>query len=206
MKLQGMREAEPPQVLENHMVLSAKGPYHYVGAAFESEGFATLHGFEKNREGVFVLALPVPLKAKAPIAYRLIIDGVWTSDPMNSLKVLGRAGVELSLLEVPYLSDEVPGLYRILESDGRTARFLFKGEPGLYVTVAGSFNNWDPFLYPMEETSPGSYELELTLPPGRQYYAFVYDGERHFDPFNQEKATSKDGQLASVLMVGMGKD
>jgi hypothetical protein len=206
MKLTGLKEAEPPQVLENHIVMSAKGPYHFVGAAFESEGFAQIHGFEKNREGVFVLALPVPLKSKAPLAYRLIVDGTWMADPQNPLRTLGRSGVELSLLELPYLSDEVPGLYSILESDGRTARFLFKGEPGMYVTVAGTFNNWDPFLYPMEETSPGTYALELVLPPGRQYYAFVYDGERHYDPFNQEKATSRDGQIASVLMVSPARD
>ena len=77
------------------------------------------------------------------------------SDPHNPLHSLGREGIEVSLAEVPYISDEKLGLYRILRDDGRTARFLFKGEAGMYVTVAGTFNNWDPFIYPMEEISPG---------------------------------------------------
>jgi hypothetical protein len=206
MMLAGMKEAAPPQVVENYLILSAKGPYRYVAVAFQSEGFTQIHPFEKNKQGVFLYALPVPLKRTEPIVYRLIIDGVWTSDPLNPLHAFGKAGIEVSFVDVPYLSDERFGLYRILRDDGHTARFLFKGEAGMYVTVAGTFNNWDPFIYPMEEIAPGTYELEVSLPAGKQYYAFFYDGEGHTDPFNQDKATSKDGQIVSVLTVRPNAD
>jgi hypothetical protein len=107
----------------------------------------------------------------------------------------------ISLARVPYLSDEVTGIYRILGEDGRTAHFLFKGEGGMVVTLAGTFNNWDPFLYELDETSPGVYEIELPLPAGQHYYAFFYDGAAHPDPLNQDKATSRDGTVVSMLVV-----
>lgn len=201
LKLAKMKEAGPPLVLENYLVLSAKGPYRYVAAAFASEGFAKVHPFDKNEQGVFLLALPVPLKRSEPIAYRLIVDGAWMADPRNPQAVY-MSGAEVSIATVPYLTDEKPGLYHILGLDGTTAHFLFKGEPGLYVTVAGTFNNWDPFLYEMAETRPGVYELGLRLPPGQHYYAFYYDGSPHPDPLNEEKATSQDGVIVSALLVG----
>lgn len=199
--LASMGEAGAPRIIDNNLVLSAKGPYRYVAVAFASENYAKLHSFDRNRQGVFVFAMPVPLKSREPIAYRLVIDGVWTFDPRNPLRAESASGVSVSLAQVPYLSDEKPGLYSILGEDGRTAHFLFKGESGMYVTVAGSFDNWDPFLYEMAETRPGVYELVLALPPGRHYYAFYFDGAPHPDPLNQEKATSKDGVIVSTLLV-----
>ncbi|HOX31745.1 MAG TPA: glycogen-binding domain-containing protein, partial [Spirochaetales bacterium] len=89
-----------------------------------------------------------------------------------------------------------------LGPDGRTARFLFRGEPGELVTVCGDFDNWDPFIHELAETSPGTYELALPLPPGIHHYAFVYRGEYLPDPLNPEKALSGDGRLVSVLVSG----
>lgn len=202
LKLAGMKRAQAPEVFENNLILSAQGPYRFVGAAFADEGFATIHAFERNRQGIFVLVYPVPLKCDHPLAYRLVVDGAWTIDPLNPLRADARAaGVELSLAQVPFLSDEKPGLYHVLESDGRTAHFLFKGEAGLLVTVEGSFNNWDPFLHELVETSPGVYELELELPRGVQYYDFVYDGESHPDRLNLNKASNREGKIVSYLEV-----
>jgi hypothetical protein len=199
--LASLREAQAPEVMEGYLILTAKGPYRTVAAAFESENYVRLHPYERNRQGVFILAMPVPLKCSAPIAYRVIIDGAWIADPLNPNCAEGRAGTTVSLVSVPYLTDERPGLYHVLAEDGRTARFLFKGQPGMVVTVGGTFDNWDPFLYEMAETSPGVYELEVVLTPGIHYYAFYYDGEAHPDPLNQAKATNSSGLVVSVLVV-----
>lgn len=200
--LAGMDHPRPPLVYENHLVLSVGGAHRFVGAAFEHEGFAVIHPYERNQQGVFVLAYPLPLKAKAALAYRLVVDGVWMSDPGNPRHAAERqSGLDVSLAEVPYLSDERPGLYRILGEDGRTAHFLWKGEPGQIVTVAGTFNNWDPFIHELVETSPGVYELELPLPRGINYYSYIVGGESHPDPLNLDKASSREGRVVSVLIV-----
>lgn len=203
LRLVSMKEAGPPLIFEDRLILSAKGPWRSVSAAFESEGFTTLHPYLRNKQGVFLLVLPLPLKAKAPIAYRLVVDGAWIADPFNPLRAESSSGSFVSLAQVPYLSDEVAGAYHILDRDGHTAHFLFKGEAGMVVTLAGTFNNWDPFLYEMEETSPGVYRLDLSLLDGVHYYAFYYDGEAHADPLNIDRATAPSGQVVSALAVGV---
>jgi hypothetical protein len=201
--LAGMKSPQGPQVFEGSLVLSARGPYRFVGAAFEHEGFAVIHPFERNKQGVFVLAYRIPLKRSSPLVYRLIMDGVWTPDPSNPERFPDPAtGLELSVAKVPNLSDLHLGLYKILGEDGRTAHFLFQGSPGEVVTVCGDFDNWDPFIHEMSETSPGTYELELPLSPGLHFYAYVYRGQVLPDPLNVDKASNREGKLVSVLVVG----
>lgn len=201
--LAGMKSAEPPRVVEGELVLSAAGPYFSVAAAFAHEGFAVLHRYERNRQGVFVLAYPVPLKwDKGKLEYRVIIDGVWTLDPADpEIETDPMTDLEVSVAAVPYLSDLRLGLYKILAEDGHTARFIFRGAAGESVAVCGDFNNWDPFIHAMEETSPGVYQLELPLSKGKHYYDFVYRGEELPDPLNPDKAATREGKQVSVLVV-----
>jgi hypothetical protein len=202
--LASMRKAQSPHVVEGELVLSLSGPYHAVAAAFAHEGFAKLHPYERNRQGVFVLAYPVPVKRSEPLEYRVIVDGVWCLDPLASAKRLDTdTGLEFSVAQVPYLSDLHLGLYRILDEDGKTARFLFRGGSGETVTVCGDFDNWDPFMLEMTETSPGVYELEMPLAPGKHYYNFVYRGEAITDPLNPNKAARSEGREVSVLTVAV---
>ncbi len=202
LELAGLKAAKAPEVFEGELVLSVSGPYRSVAAAFAHEGFATLHAYERNRQGIFVLAYPVPLKRTEPLEYRIVADGVWTLDPSNPERRSDAAtGVDVSVAQVPYLSDLHLGVYRLLDEDGRTARFLFRGASGEAVTVCGDFDNWDPFIHEMSETSPGLYRLDLPLPPGRHYYAFVYRGEELPDPLNPVKAANGDGKVVSVLVV-----
>jgi hypothetical protein len=201
--LAGMRAAQAPRVIEGHLVLSASGPYRTVAAAFAHEGFAKLHPFERNKQGVFVFAYPVPLKwEEGKLEYRVVVDGVWTIDPTNPDRTCDPAsGLEVSFAAVPYLSDLRLGLYKILDEDGSTARFVFRGAAGESVAVCGDFNNWDPFIHELRETSPGLYQLDLPLPKGRHYYDFVYRGEELPDPLNPVRAASRDGRQVSVLVV-----
>jgi len=200
--LASMKKAEPPRVAGSELVLSVSGPYRSVAAAFAHEDFAILHPYERNRQGVFVLAYPVPLKWSGNIEYRVVIDGVWSVDPMAAETQLDHdSGVELSVARVPYLSDLHLGLHKILSEDGKTARFIFRGGKGESVTVCGDFDNWDPFILEMTETSPGVYELEMPLSPGTHYYNFIYRGEALTDPLNPDKAARRECGEVSVLTV-----
>jgi hypothetical protein len=202
LEMSGMKAAKAPMVIEGELLLSASGPYRAVSAAFAQEGFAILHPYERNRHGVFVLAYPIPLKRSEALEYRIVVDGVWTVDPANpERRADPESGLELSVARVPYLSDLHLGLYRLLGEDGRTARFLFRAASGESVTVSGDFDNWDPFIHEMPETSPGLYQLDLPLPPGKHYYCFIYRGESLADPLNPAKAASRDGKIVSVLTV-----
>jgi len=201
--LAGLAKADSPRIVEGHLVLSAAGPFRFVGAAFEPEGFAVIHPFDRNAQGVFVFAWEVPPHRAGPLAYRLVVDGVWIPDPANPRRVVDRSSaLELSVADLPDVSDLRLGVYRHLLGEGRVARFIFQAAPGEIVSVCGSFDNWDPFIHEMRETRPGTYELELPLPPGVNYYCFVYRGESLPDPLNASRAVTVDGKVVSALVVG----
>jgi hypothetical protein len=203
LELAGMKAAKAPEVREGRLVLSVSGPYRAVAAAFAHECFAILHPFDRNRQGVFVLAYPIPLKWKGNLEYRIVVDGVWTLDPCDpEMEIDPDTGLALSVAEVPYISDLKLGVYQVLGGEeGRTARFVFRAASGESVSVCGDFDNWDPFIHEMAETSPGLYELDLPLAPGRHYYTYIYRGEALPDPLNPDKSSNLDGKVVSVLTV-----
>ncbi len=198
--LSGMKSAEPPHIVDNFLVLSASGPYRYVGASFAHEGWREIYRFEKNRYGVFVLAVPVPYGESRTVGYRLVLDGAWAADPVNPARLRDeRTGAALSLAELPYRSSMVLGVWDPASSG--SAHFVFHADAGQRVNVAGSFNAWDPFIHEMVETSPGLYELTIPLPAGEYHYAFVYKGERIPDPLNRRLKYGADGRAVSALII-----
>jgi hypothetical protein len=196
----GLKEARPPEVVEGHLVLSAKGPYRFVGAAFSHEDWRTVHSYQKNLNGVFVLAVPLPYGEGLTTRYRLVVDGLWMADPVNSRRVRDPAtGAALSYMELPGRSRTVLGIWD--PAGEGSANFHFAGDPGQRVTVAGSFNAWDPFIHELLEVSPGIYELSLQIPPGEYHYVFIYRGQRVPDPLNRQLLYGADGRPVSGLSI-----
>ena len=44
------------------------------------------------------------------------------------------------------------------------------------VSVAGTFNGWDPMKAPMSRTADGTWHITLKLAPGAHEYKFLVDG------------------------------
>jgi hypothetical protein len=60
-----------------------------------------------------------------------------------------------------------------------TVRLVLFAPAAQQVTVAGTFNHWDPAATPLVRTgAPGVWTATLTLPAGQHQYAFVVDGAR----------------------------
>ncbi|MBN1241933.1 MAG: hypothetical protein JXA15_04410 [Spirochaetales bacterium] len=195
-----------PLVDEDHLVFSVSGPYRFVGIAFAHEDWRSVHMFERNRQGVFVFACPLPVEGRGvragPIGYRLVVDGAWIPDPANPVRARDAAtGVMVSFVDVPWLSSARLGYWDLLDPDSRTAHFRFSGEAAQRVTVAGTFNGWDPFVHELIETAPGIYELDLVLPPGEHRYVFWYRGERMPDDLNPVRLYDAEGYPVSILSV-----
>lgn len=195
--------AKAPIVRDGWLILSFDGVHRFVGASFAHEGFAVMHPFEVNDRGVFVLAWRIPVEFRQRFGYRINVDGAWMADPNNPVRAsFEGSGIGVSLVDLPVIPGDRPGVYRVLDADGKTAHFLFKAPPGETVAVAGTFNNWDPFTHELEETSPGVYQLSLPLPPGITLYCFVWRGKMLPDPLNDEKATDAYDRVVSVLRIG----
>jgi 1,4-alpha-glucan branching enzyme len=197
-----LRRAVQPEIHGNDILFTYWAPHmiRFVGIAFGKEEYSVIHPFSRNSQGVFVFALPRNT-TDSEIEYRLVVDGLWMSDPTNPSYRLDAYGQKISILRVPPLDDRYDPTPRF-HRDGRIT-FLYYGPPGRMVSLAGSFNGWDPFMYRLTETTPGPYTITLTLPPGDYYYCFVSDGLRIPDPQNPLKGFLPGGVVVSAVSVAV---
>ncbi len=200
-----IQNVRSPYLKGDYVIFTAEPGSRYIGIAFDFENFGVIHSFQVkklynidyNESGsiyFYILKLP---KSVMSIDYRLIIDGLWTVDPLNVDTVYSiETGVVLSHFDA---YREIP---RVTETvDSGNVRFVYRGKPGQKVRVGGSFTNWDSWIYQMTEIEPGMYVFELLLPHGKYEYAF-YTGISSFpDSGNPRKCYAPDGKTVSLLIV-----
>jgi hypothetical protein len=216
--LLSLPETRGPRIFQDAVVFTSPSTHRRAGVALAAEGFATVHWMRKLMISQDPLA-PPPQGKKAPdpykdsgllfyvyeapeglaeIEYRLVLDGLWTTDPANPLSRRDRAsGISNSLVIMPPAKEEPV----LRENPKGVLNFSFRGPPGETVTVAGSFNHWDPFMYELREYPEGVYTLNLPLPPGTYQYLFFHRGERRLDPHNFRRAYTKEGDAASEVVI-----
>ena len=68
------------------------------------------------------------------------------------------------------------------------------------VSVAGTFNDWNPQKTPLKRNG-GGWKTTVTLPRGRYEYRFVVDGQWVADPSAKESVPNPFGSANSVLSV-----
>lgn len=200
-----IQDAGSPYLKGDYAIFTSKSAARHIGIAFDFEGFKTIHSFkikkiidmEYNEAGsIYFYILKIP-KNVLEINYRLIVDGLWTVDPLNDETVFSReTNLALSHLNA---SREIPKVTEKIS--GGKIRFIYRGKTGQKVRVGGSFTNWDSWIYQMSEVAPGIYQFEIPLPPGKYEYAF-YTGINSFpDPGNPQKCYSPDGKTASMIVM-----
>ncbi|MCK4543696.1 MAG: glycogen-binding domain-containing protein [Spirochaetales bacterium] len=200
LKLLGLKEPAAPERFEDKAIFSYKPPrpVRFTGAVFSHENYEVLHSFQRNSHGIYFLVLLIPREAES-IKYRIVTDGLWMTDPMNPDTIRDNQGIKLSRYILPEKSEaplESPGFSR----DG-IVTFRYRGSRESFVSLAGSFNNWDPFLHPMEWNSAGYFEITLRLPPGVYSYQFVDNGICIPDPKNPRKLVTRENVFVSPLEV-----
>jgi 1,4-alpha-glucan branching enzyme len=196
--VQSISASQPPLMVNDVLVLSFKpdAPARFVGVRFAHEAWKVLHPYARNEKGVFVLDYPVP-EGQREIRYRIVVDGLWMADPSNPQVDTDAVGNEFSV----FVLDKEPVRPIInpkQESDGEIT-FAFSGAPGRRVALVGDFNNWDPFMNPLEESAPGTYTITLRVPSGAHWYYFYCDGQRILDRYNPETGVDPDGKTVSYF-------
>lgn len=191
--------SSPPQVIDNHLVLKYKGrrDYRFVGAAFRHEDFKIIHPFYVNTNGVYVLTYPLE-EGMSNIEYRLVVDGLWMTDPQNRNTITDSSGISLSSFRIP----EKEGPPESPKHEEKTVTFKYIGARGQRVYVYGDFNNWDPYMYRMtEEPGTGVYSFKMRISSGTYRYKFIVDGTALPDPLNEEKTLDSFGETVSVFNI-----
>ncbi|MDR2178400.1 MAG: isoamylase [Treponema sp.] len=218
-RLLNLPKTAGPQIFEDAVIFTASSSHRRVGVALAAEGFAPVHWMQRLLMIQDPLDAPIPPGKKVPdpykdsglffyvyqapegleeIEYRLVVDGLWTTDPANPASRRNEvSGITNSLVVMPRLEKNP-----VLHEDPRgVLRFSFKAPPGELVTVAGSFNGWDPFMYELREYPEGTYTLSLSLPPGTYQYLFFHRGERFVDPYNPRRTYTREGDIASEAII-----
>ena len=201
-----------PVVRGRHVIFTASGNARHAGVAFEHEGYGVVHSFSRlvprdggraatvtrprNEETTLFYIMEIPPET-SEIRYRIVRDGLWMPDPLNPISVYDfEAGGRVSVVQTePYR------IYRTAVVDAGMVRFIYEGESGDVIRLAGSFNNWDPFMYEMREFERGKYELYLPLPKGTWHYAFFIGADQIRDESASMKVYTRDGRIASVITV-----
>ena len=197
--------ADAPLITGKYIIFTAAGSARHAGIAFEHENFQSIHAFQRlyrsdeeadSKRSILFYIMQIPEEMRE-LRYRLVINGLWSTDPLNPEEIFDySAGMSLSILKIPYQKEYKTAV----ENNGRT-RFVYQGESGKRIYLAGTFNNWDPFMYTLEEVMPGRYELYLPLPNGMWYYAYFKDGKQIPDTTNRQHVYMTDGRTASVISV-----
>jgi hypothetical protein len=217
-RLLSLKAPGKPEILDDGVLFTAPSSSRSVGIAFAHEGFAKIYWFQKlmkvrddpeaanvkkgdedlyRDSGILFHAYPLPPDSRE-LEYRLIIDGLWTVDPLNPLRRMDeRSGIYRSVVILP----EIPQISTAYDGPPGTLSFTCRSSPGETVTVAGDFNGWDPFMYELRETAPGFYSLVLPLPPGTYHYVFYNRGQRFPDPNNPVKVYTRTGNVVSEAAV-----
>jgi len=87
-------------------------------------------------------------------------------------------------------------------TSGKQKQFKLAAAPGSQVSVAGTFNNWDPTANPMKDNpSSGMFKTTLRLPAGRHEYKFIVNGEWCIDPNCSAGVSNDFGDMNSVVIV-----
>jgi hypothetical protein len=194
-------EAAAPEIMDDTVFFSYKpqGNTRYAGIAFAHEEFREIHLFERNEHGVLFFFYPIP-EGVHGLDYRFVIDGLWTIDPKNPLKIRGAEGLSLSRFEFPADAAQMRTASPVIRADGQ-AEFNLEAPSGRDIYLSGSFNGWDPYMYRLREVRPGLYSLTLRLLPGTYYYMFNAEGRKYLDPLNPNRGQDSEGYEISVLVL-----
>jgi hypothetical protein len=217
-RLLGISAADKPEIIEDGVLFTAPSSYRSVGIAFAHEDFARIYFFRKlltlveqgpppasgkqpppqyDDSGVLFFAYTPPENIRN-LEYRLIVNGLWTVDPLNPLRREdAKSGIYHSVVILP----EIKHTPTVFDGPEGSLAFNFTAAPGETITVAGDFNGWDPFMHRLTETAPGRYSLTLPLPAGTYHYIFWRRGTRLTDPNNRNTVYDKFGNPVSEAVL-----
>jgi 1,4-alpha-glucan branching enzyme len=80
-------------------------------------------------------------------------------------------------------------------------RFEFTHPTAVSVSIAGTFNDWQPEAKPMHPLGDGRWLKETVLPPGSYEYCLVVDGQWMPDPLARESVPNPFGGMNSLLKL-----
>ncbi|MDR2734912.1 MAG: hypothetical protein LBC99_09805 [Spirochaetota bacterium] len=139
----------------------------------------------------------IPLFEQKKYRYKLIVDGVWQQDYANPNRERLPDGDVLSWFEIRQTIIQHNGNPKKIAHE--IWRFYHRDPEARYVSLAGSFNGYNPHEAVMKRDSSGVWVTEVQVLPGEHYYCFVVDGKWKPDPERRAKVITRFGQEFSIF-------
>ena len=203
-RILGLEEAGPPMVMGTKLIFTYKNEnkdaywVKMVGARFEHEDYRILHTYYRNEQNIFILPYPLPDNL-VKLKYRIVVDGLWMSDPFNPEQEKDLLGTVFSVVNI---DPSIPTTFKNprINPDG-SVTLMYRSLSATRVTLTGEFNNWDPFSHNLTQEKPGLFSITLRLLPGPHYYLFVVDGNKTLDTFNLDSAIDYEDYQVSTFTL-----
>lgn len=200
-------ESGPPLITEDGILFSYKQKGEsprYVMVSGDFNRWENPILMKKNRHGVFVLLYnkedeKAIVLNKGKYRYLYLIDGVWVKDYLNNKSVYDHYGTELSYFEV-FTPIIILKNNPVKVNDNKYI-FYYENKSAKNVSIAGDFNNWNPFSFPMRKNKSGLWEVELYIPQGSYSYRFIVDGIHRKDPLGMTLVQDRFGDEVSYLTL-----
>ena len=201
-EITGVKE---PYINGNFIVFTAPVNANSIGIAFDFEEFRQIHyyhlkknyGYEGEITSSFYFYILEMPKKLSRVCYRVVIDGLWTTDPNNSRKYFNeKENYTLSYIDLPPVKVEITE-----KLDNGLTHFVCNSESGKKIRLGGSFTNWDSWIYEMKETEPGKYVIDIPLHPGTYYYSYFKGITPFIDETNPNRGYSLDGRIVSCITI-----
>jgi hypothetical protein len=151
------------------------------------------HSMVRNEKGVWFYVLPIEQYneklASREFLYKFVVDGLYMPDSTHSNYDDDGAGGLISKFAITdEMSNAREGII-VLGNDtpsGKNVLFRYYAPLSKFVSVIGSFNNWDSEIDIMKKNSEGYFELKKNLPPGKYTYLLRVDGQGVVDKNSPE--------------------
>jgi len=200
-----IEKPQAPVITDDYIIFTSDCDYRFVGIAFDFEDYQIIHPFQiltrKDDDNVKKRSLMFYTYERqhkfTKLKYRLVLDGLWTTDPHNPNKEFD----EDTSLYFSKVEDVNSVKIYTQPTKKDTVHFIYKGKSGQRVNLSGNFSNWDPWIYQLTETKPGLYELDLPLPSGKYLYTYYIGFNQVLDTTNPERAYAPDGRSVNVIYV-----
>lgn len=133
------------------------------------------------------------------IEYKYQVGGIWTPDPLNSLRRDDGIGSYVSLASPAYSREGKNVTYKIIGPG--TVQFRIYMPGARMISLVGDFNNWNPENDLLEKGNDGIWRLVKRITPGTYRYKYIVDGTWMPDTYNSSTASDDTGEICSLISV-----
>ena len=187
-----------PFMLEDGLVFTFIGDAKTVVLAGDFNGWKTSLLFEKKTNNIWIYTWDKRMDGGKHL-YKLMIDGIWIEDPLNTNFIIDQSGQKVSCFTLE--KDFIPFKKFPLLLKENEYVFRYYSDSAHSVMLVGDFNHWNPYSNPMKYAGAGWYEIRMKMTPGYHTYCYVVDGEWIPDPGNLVQYADQTGNIVNVLKV-----